>query len=508
MKKYLFILALLLAPSIAHPANWYVRPNGGAYGAENGSDWSNAFDGFTDIAWASVSCGDTIWVAGGTYTQSLDPAKDCTSGSQLYIRRARSDASACTSATGWSAGFDSTVTQNDAGIGFWGDYNYITVSGRTTAAGGSLGWLIDFTGTTTGNGVAFGNDTYPDYNTIEYMQITGPGSIDYTDQGRGLDITPIGGLATGNTFSHIKIHGWETGIYLTDSASTTFEYLEMYDINANNAGTWHPNGLITIRSDDVIVRYSKFYKNTYAIGEGIFFEQTGGCSNWTIYGNLFYNLVGAANYKAIEVTADVPGLLIYNNTFFNSQNIVYFSDAGACGTGSAAKNNLLINGGWTNSCGTMSNNIDASTPPDPFVDSGGSDFHIVSTIGAGYPRNAGTDLSGVFTTDLDGVTFGGDGTWDIGAYEYAASTPSAPTLLTPIDNTATGWPIVFDWDDYADATRYQIQVDDNSDYNSPEIDEVIDCDGPCSSADSTYTVNHGGVLNTNTHYYWRVRALH
>lgn len=67
MTRILSILFLLLAvPALA--ANWYVRPNGGTYGAENGTNWVNAFDGFADIAWGSVNAGDTIYVGTGSYS--------------------------------------------------------------------------------------------------------------------------------------------------------------------------------------------------------------------------------------------------------------------------------------------------------------------------------------------------------------------------------------------------------------------------------------------------------
>jgi len=49
----------------AQAANWYVMPNGGSYGSQNGKDWNNAYNGFSGISWASVSCGDTIWLREG-----------------------------------------------------------------------------------------------------------------------------------------------------------------------------------------------------------------------------------------------------------------------------------------------------------------------------------------------------------------------------------------------------------------------------------------------------------
>src|SRR5437763_886648 len=62
-------LAALSGAVRSEAANWFVRPNGATYGSGNGSSWTNAWSGFSSIAWGSVACGDTIWIAGGTYTQ-------------------------------------------------------------------------------------------------------------------------------------------------------------------------------------------------------------------------------------------------------------------------------------------------------------------------------------------------------------------------------------------------------------------------------------------------------
>jgi len=45
-------------------SNWYVRPAGGTYGNEDGTSYADAWDGFSDITWASVQPGDTLWICG------------------------------------------------------------------------------------------------------------------------------------------------------------------------------------------------------------------------------------------------------------------------------------------------------------------------------------------------------------------------------------------------------------------------------------------------------------
>ena len=57
-------LALLLLTSQAWGATWYVRPATGEYGAEDGTTYAAAYDGFADVVWsgAGIVAGDTLRV--------------------------------------------------------------------------------------------------------------------------------------------------------------------------------------------------------------------------------------------------------------------------------------------------------------------------------------------------------------------------------------------------------------------------------------------------------------
>ena len=73
--------------------------------------------------------------------------------------------------------------------------------------------------------------------------------------------------------------------------------------------------------------------------------------------------------------------------------------------------------------------------------------------------------------------------------------PSAPTLLLPIDSSATGTP-TFSWESVENAVNYQIQVDDNDDFESREFDDT-----------AATTSRTPGTALTNGVYHWRVRAI-
>jgi hypothetical protein len=67
MQRLATILVLMLAAGSAQAATWYVRPlSQGEYGAEDGTSYANAYDGFSDITWGEggVVAGDTLYICG------------------------------------------------------------------------------------------------------------------------------------------------------------------------------------------------------------------------------------------------------------------------------------------------------------------------------------------------------------------------------------------------------------------------------------------------------------
>jgi hypothetical protein len=89
--------------------------------------------------------------------------------------------------------------------------------------------------------------------------------------------------------------------------------------------------------------------------------------------------------------------------------------------------------------------------------------------------------------------------WDVDDISISgtlSSPPSTPTLATPANgSTTTDATPTFDWSDSSGATSYTIQVDNNSNFSSPEIQQ--------SPSVSTYTHSTDLALGT---YYWRVLA--
>ncbi len=90
----------------------------------------------------------------------------------------------------------------------------------------------------------------------------------------------------------------------------------------------------------------------------------------------------------------------------------------------------------------------------------------------------------------------GDGPWSSVWTITILPIPSAPSLSSPSNgSTISDTTPTFVWDSVSGAISYTIQVDDNSGFNSPEIDQT--------TSSTSYTP--GSALPDGT-YYWRVQA--
>jgi hypothetical protein len=75
-------------------------------------------------------------------------------------------------------------------------------------------------------------------------------------------------------------------------------------------------------------------------------------------------------------------------------------------------------------------------------------------------------------------------------------TPAAPTLLSPAVDASVPQPITFDWTDVANASSYEIQVDDSSNFTAPLTRSL------------TVGVSQATVTGLSAQrFFWRVRAI-
>jgi hypothetical protein len=266
----------------------------------------------------------------------------------------------------------------------------------------------------------------------------------------------------GPAYTTTFVSGWGQPIYMTLQNDITFTRCALHNgVGALCQGSGSTNivfeycnigpgwGKEALRAGNGgsctgwIVRYCRFWDSSQTDPDdgtsGItaelgFWDYTGASTGVEVYGNWFYNSKTGGRNAVIVIGGDgsswvgdgANGTKVYNNTFAGiadtNGTLVILN-----GTSTEAKNNLVYSAGSGFTASSSSNNVTASS--DPFVSYSTRDYRIISTTGGTYPRNAGTNLGSPYDIDPLGVTRGGDGTWDVGAYEYNAggSVPDAPS---------------------------------------------------------------------------------
>ena len=434
-----------------------------AAGGGNGDDWTTAWQALP----ATLVRGDTYYLADGTYPKYV--ANTAVSGVTLITVKKAIGSDHCTD-TGWNLGTmgSAVATITDSG------------NNATALLFQSNYWMFDGqtrTSLTTGHGIA-----------ITVSSLTG--TVAFTV--RGLDVNNItlkyikavgSGVASNNpTCNAAQNCILSDPLYFSHAPDTglchdlTFQYMYLYDSGVNAVSTVNCSTVLLEHSMAELNGTGSYYHgqgwnavangSTYTIrynhfkdiqGTAVFsMIGAGTLSNWEVYGNNVYESSPVGTPITNGVYACLQGntcdnLKFYNNSIANTGGISYGAglscrtDGGASCSGWLVKNNLWYNGtdpgfraiGTNNyntflnvtpvySGGSSAGANDVVTDPgsDPFVSSGAGDFHPLSGTAAGETHSA------PYATDLDGVTRGGDGTWDRGAFEFVAS--GVPVFQTVI----------------------------------------------------------------------------
>ena len=435
LPPFLFLICSLLCLN-AQAANWYVRS--GAGGSGTGVDWTNAWISLSGINWSSVACGDTIWIAGGTYTSALAPNKVCTAGSPVTINRVLATDTVPVSAAGWNAAFASLVTINGLGINFSNNNSYLTIDGRV-----NYGILINMS-SGGGDGIAMAQNRTLDNLIFRHIEVFGPACAltqNCSTAAYGINLSQTGGAVTNTLFNNVYVHRIGEGFRAFGWNNVTVEYSAVSDMH--NDGVDHEDVIYSYSASNVTWRYNKIWNSP---NDGVFHE-FGGQSNWKFYGNVFYGSTFAF------ITFKGPGtygpISIFNNSFvapsasnWGQLNLVNLG--GALASGSEVSNNIFFyvsNGAGTsmshnnaynyttlNGFGWPSGESGSFTfTGTPFVNPTAGDFHLTSA-GAAILANKGKVLTadGFINKDMDGNTRGADGAWDIGAFEFSTGAPPPP----------------------------------------------------------------------------------
>lgn len=457
-------LGVLVFVNIAHSANWYVRPS--SVGSNNGKDWNNAWNiASFNSHQASIAAGDTVWLAGGTYTTEMSITASGTSANRLYIKRVTSSDAVPVAAAGWASSFDSTVLFQVAASGE-ANQAQITIAGNYVTFDGNV---------TNGVKVVMGMANGAAWNAFKmtgnYITLT------HTEtQGRAA------GLPAGATTRFLAMYGR----YNLSTCNWAHNVTQAYTLNGSNDQTldhdtvtdngWHSD--IDAAHDDVmeytgsarlVIRYCH-WEHWHA--EGIMawggFGQAG---QITMYGNVFKDCGVSVVWPSNNGQSSAGPLYFYNNIVINGYACLDQSANCAWAPGSQARNNIywgtdVYGGPWNwpigdrdyefgstaNLAGSGTHSIKNGS--NPFKNYSGGDYHIVATIGATYPRDKGVALASTYNIDPDGIVRGLDGTWDIGAYEYGGVADTKPPLIENLSSfsvTSTGAAITWTTDEAANS---------------------------------------------------------
>jgi hypothetical protein len=310
------VLVLSALPSLA--ANWYVSKV--AAGTNAGTSWTNAWADFNNINFASVACGDTIWVAGGTqYSGSMTVNKTCTAGNVLQIKRVLASDAVPVAAAGWSSAFDSQVVNQNGSVTIQGAY--WTIDGRVGDAATGVAYGMQWIWPTQ-TGTAFGNATgAQDHITVTHVEIYGPLCVSNNGNGSFNSGTCAGNTwgfnlnqGTGNTnflLDHVWIHRWAEVIRPYQTTGLTIQYSYIGD----SAFTPSDHNDCMYASDpfsNFTFRYNRVYS---CANQGLFFDNDG-VVNAKIYDNIFYHSQGTIlGWPRCSSQSTCGPVYLFNNIF-------------------------------------------------------------------------------------------------------------------------------------------------------------------------------------------------
>lgn len=319
-------------------------------------------------------------------------------------------------------------------------------------------------GNGTTNATTGDNRAYPSLSAFEAAE-----QQDLTDNGGDImvvycsgttiDSTPltINGWTT-NTTCRIKIIGdnttgvWSDSCYTIGRSGTagptiaipqdgTNYNIENIQIKVSTTDSGESMGIQQNSMGGTIVIKNNIFRRDAATGwenSAISITRKDESGIYYIYNNIFYGFRrtngghGCALYNS---GASTRIIYLYNNTAYNCTKGFESNN-----TDVIAINNISYGNAEEDYYGTFhndsTNNLSEDTTAPAlgtyyrsktitFTDATNGDFHLASSDTDAIDK--GEDLSGTFTTDIDGTTR--SGTWDIGADEYATTPAAFPQIL-------------------------------------------------------------------------------
>jgi hypothetical protein len=445
--------------------SWYVAKGGPGTSTSSctsaGTTWTNAWGEMDQVNWSCVKPGDTVWLAGGTYTHGFAVGASGTAGKPIYVARVLSTDAVATSAAGWSAAFDSQVlvtntTANNTNAACnagdvlcfnhtdLGNYTYwdgrvdsgillqtSNIAGLSPTNNTSIGQAAADIGTGSGaSGTGANHDIT--FDSVDFAGPAGPGEYTHASYDAAIQVLNV----TGNVlFTNCRIHGGNENVNISGSTGVIFDHCKFYDNVAGSGSAGHGNMVQYAGNQDVTFRYNEWWNWSV---EGIMVWTPSGALY--VYGNVFHDADNSGYPSVIQANNTTAGpLYFYNNTIANVSGYCVFRPANSIGwtTASQARNNLYWNSdvcvqvapssdydacyddlaasnqstlGISETTTVAQDEANACTlPATPFVGASTDDFHLTANT------PSGENLGAPYDVDKDGNP---RTTWTRGAYEY------------------------------------------------------------------------------------------
>jgi parallel beta-helix repeat protein len=433
--RIIIVLACLASGSV-FAANKYVRA--GAAGANNGSDWTNAYASLP----ATLVRGDTYYVASGSYgAYNFD---DPLSGG-LIITVKKATAADHGTDVGWQAAYGSGQAVFNSIIRF-SRGNYV-FDGQTRNESdwfdkGSYGFRINHNGQNQNividhNGVPIDNIAVKNvYVDAIYGNLDGPTVRRYAVDTDGYAVS--GAQATNLLFHKMFVYGSNNVWFLRTTTGAIVEY-SASDGALNGVENHGEIVNLYYTGYDAVIRYNIFrnaYVDNGARNGGTALVAITYAGGLQFYGNVAQNFAtgdGAVGFSLYYSS----GNRVHNNTFING---IGWNSGVSWGSGSdnLVYNNLWVNCGTVNLQGTHDYNAfsDSNARGEPNAQTNVSVSALKDVGGGKYVMTAesrpGVSLAAPFNRDMLGLVRGSDGVVTRGAFEFnaaGAAVLGAPTGL-------------------------------------------------------------------------------
>lgn len=419
-----------LMPGLAQAQTYYVRA--GASGSNNGSDWTNAFSSWP----RNLVRGATYYVAAGSYgSLYLDAA-----GTSTITFKNATNADHGTN-TGWSSSY--------AGQAVFSTIHFVT--GHYTLDGqtrNESNWqdVASYGFRSTGGlySSAFNPGPACATNiTVRYMDVGGQAignSFSASNPETGVYMGGFGSVCSNWTISRSHIHNVVMVLQGAGVDGALIEYTHM-------GPAWQKEAIRgQLRMSNTVIRYNVF-KDSCQFTPG---DSTSGCTaeiaawgetgsgRWDgnqIYGNVFQKTTNEHNSGGVIVVGGNGSSWVgspANNTKIYNNTIVGFKQGNAGilvngGSGNEVRNNI-----WSDLGNGVAHGATANTTSNNVVVPTSTFVSYPSNLRLATATSGGTTLPSAYATDIDGVTRGTDGVWDLGAFEFggvAIPKPSPPMGL-------------------------------------------------------------------------------